>query len=91
MGFEVASEGRAAIFAALLNLNQLAEPRQGPKAVFPILYDRISHDYADDPDFAPFRDILAEHLLKTWSMGPGNEMMGERVTERHLHSICSAS
>jgi hypothetical protein len=91
MGFEIASEGGEAILVALRKLNQLAEPRQGPKSVFPLLYDRFSHDYAEDPDFAPFREILAEHLLNTWPLGPGDELMGEPVTVRQLHSVVSAA
>lgn len=91
MGFEVASQGKDAVLSALLGLNKLAEPRYGPKAVFPVLYDRLSRDYKDDPDFEPFREILAEHLKHTWPLGPGDEIMGEPVTRRRLHSIRTAS
>jgi hypothetical protein len=45
----------------------------------------------DDPDFAPFRDIVAENLLKTWPLGPGDEVMGQPVTERQVHSVLSAA
>ncbi|MBU2865991.1 TniQ family protein [Pacificibacter marinus] len=91
MGFEVVSRGEQAILDAFLKLNRTAEPRLGPKAVFPILYDRLSHDYVDEPDYAKFRSLLATHLKQTWPLGPGDELMGEPVTERCLHSVATAS
>ncbi len=91
MGFEVAKRGEAAIHEALQELNRLAEPHQGPKAVFPLLYDRLSRDYRDDTDYLPFKNILASHLLETWPLGPGDDLLGRHVTERRLHSVRTAS
>lgn len=91
MGFEVVQQGEDAIYDAFGELNRLAEPKQGPKAVFPLLYDRLSHDYRDDPDYKPFRNILASHLLRTWPLGPGDDLLGEPVIERRLHSVTTAA
>ncbi|NVK47127.1 MAG: TniQ family protein [Rhodobacteraceae bacterium] len=91
MGFEVASLGEQEIFDAFQKLNRTAEPRLGPRAVFPILYDRLTHDHGRDPDYAIFRSLLATHLQQTWPLGPGDELLGEPVTERRLHSVTTAS
>ncbi|SNS82021.1 hypothetical protein SAMN05421763_10377 [[Luteovulum] sphaeroides subsp. megalophilum] len=92
MGFEVASQGEEAIRSALRRLQKLADgPQDGPKKVFPLLYDRLSHDYRDDPNFEAFRRILRDHMVETWPLGPGDELMGEPVTERRLHSVRTAA
>ena len=91
MGYEVAQQGEDAVFDALTGLNRLAEPRLGPKAVFPMLYDRLTREHARDPDFAPFRELFADHLRRTWPLGPGDTLLGEPVTERLLHSVRTAA
>jgi hypothetical protein len=91
MGFEVAQQGKAAIYSVLTELNGLAEPKQSPKGVFPLLYERLSHDYRDDPNYKPFRDILISHLLKTWPLAPGDDLLGEPVVERRIHSVTTAA
>ncbi|SIN86591.1 TniQ protein [Octadecabacter temperatus] len=91
-GYEVARKGESAIRKSLQKLQQrTATPQQGPKATFPLLYERLAHDYATDPDFMPFRDILRSHILETWPLGVGDELMGDPVERRQLHSVITAS
>jgi hypothetical protein len=91
-GFEVAKGGEEAIHRALRRLQNLVEtPQDGPKKIYPALYDRLSHDYADDPDYATFRRILRGHMAESWPLGPGDELMGEPVHERRLHSVTTAA
>lgn len=91
-GYQVAHEGELAIHQELNRLLDLdADTKQGPKSIFPVLYDRLSRDYRDNPDFAPFRKILREHLLRSWPLGIGDDLLGEPVTERRLHSVITAS
>ncbi|MCR9110626.1 MAG: TniQ family protein [Rhodobacteraceae bacterium] len=91
MGFEVARDGAEAIRDALHELNRLAEPRLGPKGVFPILYDRLSREHLHDPDFEPYRVLLRQHLMETWPLAVGDDLLGEPVTQRKLHSVQSAA
>jgi hypothetical protein len=92
LGFEVAQKGEDAVRLALSRLQKLVDtPQDGPKKIYPALYDRLSRDYADDPDYAEFRRILRDHMSATWPLGPGDELMGEPVHERRLHSVTTAS
>ena len=92
MGFDVSQHGAQAIREALQGLQDLpCSPQQGPKAIFPLLYDRLAHDHGGDPAYEPFCGILRQHLLETWPLGVGDELMGEPVTERRLHSLHSAA
>lgn len=90
-GFDVARHGAQAIRRELQKLNHCAEPRRGPKAVFPSLYDGLAYDYVDDPDFAPYREVFAQHLRESWPLGPGDELLGTAVTVRKLHSVRTAA
>ncbi len=91
-GFEIAQGGEDAIRHLLGDLQKLVEtPQDGPRKIFPALYDRLSHDYADNPDYDVFRRILRDHMAATWPLGPGDELMGEPVYERCLHSVTTAS
>lgn len=92
MGFDIARHGPQAIREALQGLQDLpCSPQQGPKAVFPLLYDRLAHDHRGDPAYEPFSAILRQHLLETWPLGVGDELMGEPITVRRLHSLNSAA
>jgi len=92
LGYAIASKGEAHVRHALRELQELpGGPSDGPKKIFPLLYDRLARDYADKPDYSEFRRILREHMLETWPLGPGDELMGEPVTIRHLHSVKTAS
>jgi hypothetical protein len=92
MGFAVARHGEDAIRTALIDLQELpGGPHDGPKKIFPKLYDRLAHDYRDSPDYAPFRRLLRDHMLETWPLGPGDDLLGEPVMTRRLHSIRTAA
>lgn len=91
-GFEVAQGGEEAVRRALAQLQKLVDtPQDGPKKIYPALYDRLSHDYADNPDYAAFRRILRDHMASSWPLGPGDELLGEPVHERRLHSVTTAA
>ncbi|MEP1535434.1 MAG: hypothetical protein ABJQ34_14340 [Paracoccaceae bacterium] len=92
LGFRVASQGELAIRRALRDLQELpGGPSDGPQKLFPILYERLSREHLHDPEYDEFRRVVREHLLETWPLGPGDELFGEPITKRHLHSIKTAS
>jgi len=45
----------------------------------------------EGPEFTPFRTLLREHILTTWPLAPGDDVLGHRVEKRRLHSIRSLS
>jgi hypothetical protein len=92
MGYQVAKKGEAAVRERLRTLQELpGGPHDGPKKIFPRLYDRLAHDYRDDPRFAAFRKVLRDHMLDTWPLARGDDLLGEPVLERRLHSVKSAA
>lgn len=92
LGFRVASQGEQAIREALRDLQELpGGPSDGPKKLFPLLYERLSREHLQDPEYKEFRRILREHLLETWPLGPGDELFGAPITKRRLHSVKTAA
>ncbi|WP_420024083.1 TniQ family protein (plasmid) [Cereibacter azotoformans] len=92
MGYEVARHGEVAIRETLMRIQQLpGTPQDGARKIFPVLYDGLAYDHRDDESFEPFRRILREHILETWPLGPGDELLGEPVMQRRLHSVRTAA
>lgn len=90
-GFTIASRGEAAIRAVLTELQEtIGAPTDGPKRNFGDLYDRLARDLASEA-YRPFRDLLSDHIATIWPLGPGDELVGERVLERRVHSVLTAS
>ncbi|NVO25614.1 TniQ family protein [Donghicola mangrovi] len=92
LGFRVAQQGEAAIRDALQGLQNLSGgPHDGPKKIFPKMYDRLAYDTIENPDYDEFRRILRSHMMETWPLGIGDELLGEPIVERRLHSVRSAA
>ncbi len=92
MGFRVARHGEDAILGAFAALQRKpGSPHDGARAIFPQLHDRLAYDYRDDPDYAPFRDLLRQHMAATWPLGPGDTLLGEPVRTRRMHSVRTAA
>lgn len=92
LGFQIAQQGEVAIRNALKGLQDLpGGPHDGPKKIFPKMYDRLAYDTIDNPDYDEFRRILRSHMLETWPLGVGDELLGEPIVERRLHSVRSAA
>lgn len=91
LGFEFAKDGESGVRLGLSSLQEFeGAPTDGPKKKFGDLYDRLTFDLTNE-DYAPFRNLLRDHILKTWPLGPGDDLMGEPVLTRHLHSVLTAS
>lgn len=91
IGFEGAKGGEASIRIWLTEIQQRGgSPNDGANARFGALHDRLSRDLTG-PEFEPFRSILRLHMLQTWPLGPGDQVLGVSVTQRVLHSVRSAA
>lgn len=91
-GFEVLRNGEGAFREALARLAARADgPLDEAGKAFGNLFDRLSRDLLFDEAFAPFRQILREYILSHWPYAVGDTLLGERVNERHLHSVVTAA
>jgi hypothetical protein len=91
LGFHFANQGQDAIRRILIELqHKIGMPSDGPKKKFGDLYDRLAHDLLSE-DYEAFRSLLRDHIATTWPLGPGDELMGEPVLERRMHSVLTAS
>ncbi|MTH60906.1 TniQ family protein [Paracoccus litorisediminis] len=91
VGFDLCQSGEAGLLAALTQLQQMmGKPEDGPKKIFGNLHEMLAADPLPS-ELAPFRDFLRHHIETTWPLGPGEEILGEPVLKRRLHSVASAA
>ncbi|WP_416545761.1 TniQ family protein [Phaeobacter sp. JH209B] len=91
-GFDAASRGPEAITCALDRILQAGDGGYfGSKQALPMLLEALGRLYRSDDSFDGFRDIVRRHLLKIWPVEAGDEVLGQTVPERRLHSLASAS
>ncbi len=90
-GFHIANQGEEAIQASFMKLQSDDDaPRKGFRKTFGDLYDRLSFDLTGD-EYRPFRELLRSHIVQTWPLGPGDDLMGEPITKRSVHSVLTAA
>ena len=91
-GFAFVSQGPDGIRAAL---DILMRSRDGGHFVtqgeLGPLFKHLKGIYLDDDAFAGFRGILRDYFLEIWPLAPGDDLLGQAVTERRLHSLTTAS
>lgn len=91
IGFDVSQRGETFVKGMLTEIQKRGgSPQDGPNARFGPLHDRFSRDMTG-PEFEPFRQILRQHILETWPLGPGDQVLGMTVTTRRMHSVRTAS
>ena len=64
---------------------------EGPKAVYGSLHYWLYKARDIRPDIEPIREIMRQHVIETYPVGPGDVILGEPVTRRDLHSVYTAS
>jgi hypothetical protein len=92
-GFQIASGGEDGIRTFLSSLQDRFASTKGdwgPRLVFGRLYEWLAHESEDDA-YQPLRNIIQRHVIETMPIGPGEEIFGQEVTVRRLHSVRSAS
>lgn len=62
----------------------------GPRSMFGRLYEWLAHEDGDDA-YDPLREIMKRHMIETLPLGPGDEVFGETITVRRLHSVRTAA
>lgn len=55
------------------------------------LFKHLKGIYIDDDAFAGFPGILRDYFLVIWPLAPSDDLLGETLTERRLHSRTTAS
>ncbi|WP_315810669.1 TniQ family protein [Bradyrhizobium sp. SZCCHNR3107] len=78
------SEMRSALLA------QGMDAHDGPQAVYGRLYSYLAHGLSGTA-FDQVREIMTEHILSVFPLGPGDMLFRKPVTQRRVHSIRSAS
>ncbi|WP_457093361.1 TniQ family protein [Microvirga sp. P5_D2] len=92
-GFGIASAGEHGIRRFLSDLQdrfRSAKGDWGPRLVFGRLYEWLAHE-SEDAAYEPLRDIIRRHVMETLPVGPEEEVFGQGVLFRRLHSVRSAS
>lgn len=92
-GCASASAGEDGIRTALTALQETffdGAADWGPRAMFGRFYEWLAHENVD-PVYDPVRDIVERHVVETMPIGPGETVLGRKVTVRRIHSLHSAS
>lgn len=90
-GFEVASEGTDAITGAFDRLAAAATGHlEEPPKAFGLLYRAFRYDYATEAAFDGFRSLLRQTILAGWPIAAGEDVLGESLPQRRLHSVLTA-
>ncbi|MFC4173222.1 TniQ family protein [Microvirga sp. GCM10011540] len=92
-GFRILADGEDA-FRELLDRLQASfkATRQnwGPRSMFGRLYEWLAHEDGDEA-YDRLREIMKRHMIETLPLGPGDEVFGEIITVRRLHSVRTAA
>lgn len=91
-GFEIAKNGEKAISDALDELAVSIDKSSGePQKAFGNLYVKLRSDHIDDDQFLTFRKLLRDCILRHWPVADGEEVLGQTLPKRLLHSWTSAA
>ncbi len=89
-GFEVTSQGAAAITEALERLTlagrRASSAFKGPQANLGRLYQWLAFNESSGWNAGPIRDLVREHILDFYNVGAGEMILGQSVTRRRVHT-----
>lgn len=88
IGFDAVASGEEGIRRALEMISRNAVGHTG---CFSNLYSTLNENYATDPNFTPFTDLLHDFIVKNWAIDPSDSIMGRKIEARLLHSVSSAA
>lgn len=93
VGFAITDAGRDGVCAFLDRQTERFWSRRtsdGPQALFGRLYEWLAHE-SKDKAYDGIRELAREHILANIPVAPGQEIFGQAVDRRRLHSLHSAS
>lgn len=92
-GFRIASSGPEAVGSLLARLVAAQADTRGViglRDTYGYAYGLLQKTVAD-PAFAKFRDVFRDHAMENVPLEPGTDVLGERLGERRVHTVRSAS
>lgn len=93
-GFEIMDAGRRSVENLLddlrFGLRSLGTGREGAPAVYGLLNEILTRP-TPDPAYAPLREIVFRHAMRTIPYGPGAVVVGLPVKRRQTHSLVTAA
>lgn len=93
VGFAITDAGQDGVCAFLDRLTETFWSRRtsdGPQALFGRLYEWLAHE-SKDAAYDSIRRLIRDHILANIPVAPGQEIFGETVDRRRLHSVHSAA
>ena len=91
-GFAVLDQGEEALRCTFRSMVERTTGSQSaPAQAFGKLYRSFVWGLLREEGFDPFRQILRECILETWPFAEGQDVLGEPVAERRLHTLRTAS
>ncbi|MER5172818.1 TniQ family protein [Thioclava kandeliae] len=90
-GFAIANRGPEAIKEQFTEWQQTETSfADGPRRRFGALYDGLERTHLG-LEYAPIRDMLRAHILETWPLAAGQNVLGEILPQRRFHSVTTAA
>ncbi|MFG6498328.1 TniQ family protein [Sulfitobacter sp. 1A15106] len=91
-GFATFSAGRDAVLDLLMALRtRPGEPQLRPQGRYGPVHDWLKRGAGSAPEFAPMKELLRDHILETWALAPGTDVLGQPLQKRKFHSVLSAA
>ena len=91
VGFSLCSRGEEALSRSFFELQGLMGcPEMGPRKIFGGLHDLLAADPCPEGLWA-FREHLRSHIVATWPLAPGDEVLGEPLLRRGRMSLSLAA
>ncbi|OGA99495.1 MAG: hypothetical protein A2Z55_05335, partial [Burkholderiales bacterium RIFCSPHIGHO2_12_63_9] len=90
-GWSFTSRGEDGICEALRiahDSGRFKSGNAGPQLIFGSFYKWLAY-HKNRKDLGPIRDVFREYILNTIAIRPGEEVLGEVVSARRLHSVHS--
>ncbi|WP_074914405.1 TniQ family protein [Celeribacter halophilus] len=91
-GFRIFAQGRDAVIALLMDLRtRPGESQWRPQGRYGLVYEWLKRGAGAAPEYEPMKTLLREHILESWPLDTGTDVLGHRLEKRRFHSALSAA